>query len=1064
MRPGFHLLNRVLALIFEVVGVLAVIAFLLWCGLIWRLSQGPLNVDFLTRRFEKSFNERHPGFAYDIGTTELAWGGHFEPFIVEMRDVKVARADGTPVLSVRRVGVLLSKRNLVIGRIVPKEVEIYGPAFRVIRWEDGRFTLNLGAPPEPVYGPPPPAAEGSDVSRQAGLIKDILSGMRDGGGWTSVLGGLRRIEMSGASAFYEDRVLGVTWRSLNANVAIDRSDDGIVSNARLVLEMGGGQQSIVKTSLYYPWDTQRTDVTVLFRDFMPSRAAQNSEALQKIAGIDLPLKGSLNLTLDPDFRPAKARFALASDAGSFSGFGLYSKPMPLRGFYAAGRYDVMAGTGGLDSLKLDLGDAKLEATGKLATESGITTASLDAVLADMPIDDLATFWPESLARDARTWVTRHLSKGIATKATLGLELAYDPAAEKKVSLKKVGGKIDFNGIRVNYFPPLMPVMDARGRATYDDTSFNLDISGGSLGDMSVKKSAIHITGLDKQSHDIHSQIDIAVSLKGPLKTALQVLDKPPLKYPEMLGIRSSDVGGNAEVDVSFKFPLHKNLALEEVHVGAQAKLTDVMLKDMVLGLPVSGGPMDLTVDSGSLRVKGSGNLATMPVSFDWTRSFAKGSDVAGKVTAELPLDAAVLRAAGLPESLNISGAVPAKLTYTQKHDDTSQLELKGDLSALAFSVSALGFQKNAGTSGAVALDLRLRGKNPERLTSLDLKTEGAALRGSLDFGKDTAGGTVVKKARISSVVLGETDVAVDAAYLGTEGYDVKINGKTLDVSGIVGGDSSSNSDAEAAKKTTPVRLTLNVGQLLTAKDRGLSGVKAFLRRNAWQRIEQLELDGAAGGKAVYLRYLPQPGGQHSLRFEADNAGAALSALGITRSVRGGKLVVDGKPRPKSGPRDLSGMALLTNFSLKDAPVVAKLLNAMSLAGIQALLTGEGISFKKARVDFAWTDRGAPADAENVRMIRLKDGQTSGASLGLTFEGNIDNWKNVYDLNGTIVPVSDLNKLLAAIPLVGDILTAGGEGFIAATYKIKGPKDNPTVTINPLAALAPGVLRKIFFEN
>jgi hypothetical protein len=117
-----------------------------------------------------------------------------------------------------------------------------------------------------------------------------------------------------------------------------------------------------------------------------------------------------------------------------------------------------------------------------------------------------------------------------------------------------------------------------------------------------------------------------------------------------------------------------------------------------------------------------------------------------------------------------------------------------------------------------------------------------------------------------------------------------------------------------------------------------------------------------------------------------------------------------------------------------------------------------------RADYWWIDQGQPETNRNVRLIKIKDGQTSGASLGLTFEGRIDKWANTLDIGGTIIPVSDLNKLVSAIPLVGDILTGGGGGVFAATYTIQGPKDQPTVMVNPLSVLAPGILRKLFFEK
>ena len=45
------------------------------------------------------------------------------------------------------------------------------------------------------------------------------------------------------------------------------------------------------------------------------------------------------------------------------------------------------------------------------------------------------------------------------------------------------------------------------------------------------------------------------------------------------------------------------------------------------------------------------------------------------------------------------------------------------------------------------------------------------------------------------------------------------------------------------------------------------------------------------------------------------------------------------------------------------------------------------------------------------------------------------------------------------PVVGEILF--GPGLFAARYSLKGPRANPEVAINPLSALAPGVLRNIF---
>jgi hypothetical protein len=49
-----------------------------------------------------------------------------------------------------------------------------------------------------------------------------------------------------------------------------------------------------------------------------------------------------------------------------------------------------------------------------------------------------------------------------------------------------------------------------------------------------------------------------------------------------------------------------------------------------------------------------------------------------------------------------------------------------------------------------------------------------------------------------------------------------------------------------------------------------------------------------------------------------------------------------------------------------------------------------------------------------------------------------------------------------VPILGDILASRkGEGVFGVTYSMKGPLEDPTLTVNPLSVLTPGILRRIF---
>jgi hypothetical protein len=1051
-------LNRATVIALELAGMLAFFLFFAWLGLIWRLSQGPLELgDFVKGHLESAFHEQLPEFTFKVDRAQLVWGGRLTPFEFEMLNVGIARTDNTPVFALERLRVQLSKRNLVFGRIVPRVVHLYGPELRVIRQEDGHFTLNVGqAGVEEGAGTTVP--EAPDTESRAALVKGLLQQLQDRSG-LGIIDGLHEIDISDAAVRYEDKVLNVSYLSMGSDVTIARGEAGIVSSAAISIDMGDAQKAVLRATIAYSWDAKKTTAAVVFSGITPALLAQQSEKLKDFSDVDMPVQGSVNLDLDADFRPASARFALGAESGTFNALQLYDAPVAIKDFYVRGKFDARGQHGEIEELKVDLGGPKVQASGKMTTEGGMHIAAVSATLTDMPMDRVAAYWPPRLTPDPRLWVTSHLSKGIATKATLELEAGYNPSfTERKVSLRKLGGKISFKGIKVNYFPPLTPVLEAEGEANYDEKSMHIEASSGKLEDMTVTKSVINIIDLDKIGLGEHSKIDIAVSLNGPLKTALKVLDTPPLKYPEMMGIKSGSVDGRTDVDVSFRFPIHKGLALNEVKVKADAKLTDVLLPDLVAGMSLSGGPMVLSLDNGALRVDGNGKLDAVPLQFDWTRNFSKQASVASKLTAKLPLDAGTLLKFGMPKDMSPVGVMPSTVSYTLSQDKSASLELKGDLKMLSFTVPPAGYQKPVGPPGQASMTILLRDGKPYRITGLDVKSGTAAAQGDIDL----LPGGGIKKVLMRSLVMGDTNISLQAEN-DKDGYDVRVTGRQLDVSSAFSATSQKNSDAETAKAVVPLRLNASVSRVLTGKDRGLDDARINLSRTAWNRFDRLQVDALVDGKAVSLQYLPQAGG-HTLRFEADNAGQALSVLGISNSIRGGKLIVEGHPRKLGGPRDLAGTAVLENFKLNNAPVVAKLLNALSLTGILSLLSGEGLTFKKARVEFIWTDRGPPQQMQNVRMLKLKEGQTSGASLGLTFEGNIDQWKNVYDLRGTIVPVSDLNRVLNAIPIIGTVLTAGGEGIIAATYTITGPKDKPEVMVNPLSVLAPGILRKMFFEQ
>ena len=86
----------------------------------------------------------------------------------------------------------------------------------------------------------------------------------------------------------------------------------------------------------------------------------------------------------------------------------------------------------------------------------------------------------------------------------------------------------------------------------------------------------------------------------------------------------------------------------------------------------------------------------------------------------------------------------------------------------------------------------------------------------------------------------------------------------------------------------------------------------------------------------------------------------------------------------------------------------------------------------------------------------------GGALGVTAKGWLNPSEDQIDIDGTLAPAYVLNSIIGNLPVIGSILTGGeGQGLFAAAFRLTGSNNDPTVTVNPLSALTPGLLRHLF---
>ena len=137
--------------------------------------------------------------------------------------------------------------------------------------------------------------------------------------------------------------------------------------------------------------------------------------------------------------------------------------------------------------------------------------------------------------------------------------------------------------------------------------------------------------------------------------------------------------------------------------------------------------------------------------------------------------------------------------------------------------------------------------------------------------------------------------------------------------------------------------------------------------------------------------------------------------------------------------------IIDNFKIKEIPVLAKLLSLASLQGIADLLTGEGIRFTDFEMNFTNKDK----------LMTIKELYAIGPAISILIEGYIEE-NNLISLKGTLVPATTINRSIASIPLIGDLLIGKkvGEGVFGVSFKVKGPPKKLETTVNPIKTLTP----------
>lgn len=1027
------MIKRSSKLLIEAVGVILAGAALLTVALGLRLMMGPIGLDFMNPYIVSGLVDKDAGVSLRIEHTQMEWDGDHQSVVLRIQSLQAFDANNQPMATLPDLAIGISLPRLLVGKIAPSRIVLIQPSLTVIRYPDGHIGLSDMRNMNSNITPTKPADGGPNVFAQE--ILDSLTGKTS----HTALSALRRVEIRNGEILFDDQKNEVSLWAPKVNLKLVRGRKGIFGNAELQLEMNE-RVSQFKTEIAWPKDSEDISVIGQFDNIDFANIAALLPEMQDFGFLKTPISGELNVAVTHSGIVKSISFKAKGSKGQIDKSEFFAKAVPVQSIDLDARYDEK-GNLHINKADFNFGDMKANVSGDVIKSGDQYQMHIKSRIDNLNLKDLDMYWPQTVAKDARDWVVPNVQEGhvsVAKAEFKGHAMKDDPA---KLVVDEVKGEIRFSGATVDYFNPLPKAMGVDGVATFDADNFWVKTNGGTVQKINLGVGDVTIRGLSQVDQDI----DIKMAASGDLTTAVKIVDHEPLKLPSKRDIKADAIRGDFTADLGFKFPLLKDLQLEQLVIAVNGNLKKVYYDNAFWGFPLSRGDMKIAITQSDMEISGDAYLAGLPMGLMWKEDFR---DKPKKYRSQYLVSSALpdigIDILDLPKPLPISGVADIDLDYAVMNKQDSRLTLKANLQKTAIAIPQANWWKEPGIPATGKLDMVLTNNELRQIPTFNLAAKDVKIEGAAEFNT----GNILSRLEVKQLQTPGNNAQVILKREKEKSYAVNLWGSRFDMTHIY---HARDEESDGTVYTIDMNLAnLSLGGLqdfTNVKSRKVvrNGEFESMRFNA---TTQNEKEAAV---PVEIVILPDPAGRR-LTIKSDDAGSFLRAADLYDTMHGGKISVEGAYDDKKKEPILNGRILITNFSVKDAPVLAKLLNLSSLPGILQNLSGQGIGFEKMATDFK-----LQKDVVNVKKARV-----SGSSIGLKADGNIDLNRGLFDLDGVLIPANDINKMISGIPLVGTILTAGGEQpLFAFTYSIKGPTSAPRVSVNPLSALTPGILREVF---
>jgi hypothetical protein len=698
------------------------------------------------------------------------------------------------------------------------------------------------------------------------------------------------------------------------------------------------------------------------------------------------------------------------------------------------------------TVKGPAGSASLAGTAELTGPSaGIALAlSFD----EAPIEFGRALWPGFITPKVLNWIDANMSGGVVGPGTLRVALPLDHIGERGrnrvLPPYALEGSVVFRGAR---FTPLesFPLIEAAaGRIDLAEATATITLDAGKavLGEAGTLEAAGTVFTIPELGKpDVGG--NLALRLAGPAAALALASDAGPLNVATGRGIEAAELKGKADLQLTAEIPLNRPLSSDDVSPHFRLALSNFSSSSPINGRSIEAADIVLEGEPDAYTVKGKATLDGIPAELD----VEAGSNAAASGVT-LTLDDAARRELGFDLGAILTG--PVTVAISDPPEAKSQ-RLKVDLANARISLPFLGWEKGPGVPATARFVLSKAG-GITRIDDFTLSGKGFRANGAASVDKSGS----IRELNLKHVTLRPGDEFSIHVVRAGKGYRASAKGSAFDARGLINAAKRGGANETSDSLTEGMTVKIAIEQVRGYNDTILIGIAGDIGLSGG-KLRSIVLAGETVQRRPVSWTIAEEGATSRFALESADGGELLRFLDVYNKVRGGRLSLN--LAGQTGSSDGSGILTMNDFMIRNEKALADAVSPAQTrnsdrAREHVLLNTdtENIGFKTLKIPFR----------RQNDILAIGEAYLRGPVMGATGRGTVDLDRHNIAISGTFVPAFGINNIAGAIPLFGRILGGGrNEGLVGITFKIAGPLAEPTMTFNPISAIAPGIFRKIF---